>query len=192
MPTINGRACVVDGTPVDKAFSNGRQVYGRNLLIDTETETGAMWLTKGNNLSAEKLNGCNVETQTGDWASARYLFDDLKKRNVINTTDDFVFSAMIRVDPTLKDNPAYIVFFSNATDKNMTIIGNIKDYADGYWHQISVVFKFLTTPTDAIAYNNSLRFELGRSNGATVYWTQRQLEKGSVATPYSPAPEDVM
>lgn len=30
MPTINGRACVVNGTPVDKVFSNGRQVYGRN------------------------------------------------------------------------------------------------------------------------------------------------------------------
>ncbi|MCG0721965.1 hypothetical protein IMAU70042_00121 [Lactiplantibacillus plantarum] len=30
MPTINGRACVVNGVPVDKVFSNGRQVYGRN------------------------------------------------------------------------------------------------------------------------------------------------------------------
>lgn len=35
MPTINGRACVVNGTPVDKVFSNGQQVYGRNLLTGT-------------------------------------------------------------------------------------------------------------------------------------------------------------
>ncbi|WP_032767818.1 hypothetical protein [Lacticaseibacillus paracasei] len=35
MPTINGRACVVNGTPVDKVFSNGRQVYGRNLALGT-------------------------------------------------------------------------------------------------------------------------------------------------------------
>lgn len=33
MPTINGRACVVNGTPVDKVFSDGKQVYSRNLLI---------------------------------------------------------------------------------------------------------------------------------------------------------------
>lgn len=35
MPTINGRACIVNGTPVDKVFSDGRQVYGRNLALGT-------------------------------------------------------------------------------------------------------------------------------------------------------------
>ncbi|WKF77684.1 hypothetical protein QYC20_17270 (plasmid) [Lactiplantibacillus pentosus] len=165
---------------------------GTNLLINTETETGDMWLTPGNNLSAEKLNGCNVETQIGDWKSARYLFDDLKKRNVINTTDDFIFSAMLRVDPTLKDNPATINFFSTATDKDNTIVGYIKDYADGYWHRVSTVFKFLTTQTADTAFNQSIRFELGNSNGATVYWTQRKLEKGSVATDWCPNPSEIL
>lgn len=33
MSTINGKVCVVDGVAVDKVFSNGKQVYGRNLLI---------------------------------------------------------------------------------------------------------------------------------------------------------------
>lgn len=40
MPTINGRACVVNGLPVDKVFSDGRQVYGRNLLADSGFESG--------------------------------------------------------------------------------------------------------------------------------------------------------
>lgn len=173
---------------INDITSNGG---GTNLLLDTETMTGAMWFTPGNNLSAEKLNGCNVETQIGDWASARYLFDDLAKRNVINTTDYFVFSAMLRVDPTLKDNPAFINFFSNATDKNGATIGHIKDYADGHWHQISVAFKFLTTlADDDHKYQQSLRFELGGTNGATVYWAQRKLERGIVAHDWSPAPED--
>lgn len=35
MTIINGRACVVNGTPVDKVFSNGRKVYGRNLITRT-------------------------------------------------------------------------------------------------------------------------------------------------------------
>lgn len=38
MPTINGRACVVNGTPVDKVFSNGKQVYGRNLLLNSDQQ----------------------------------------------------------------------------------------------------------------------------------------------------------
>ena len=32
MPTINGKACVVNGVPIDKVFNNGVQVYGRNLI----------------------------------------------------------------------------------------------------------------------------------------------------------------
>lgn len=189
---INGNTI----TPADDSKVSTLQMQvdnsavGTNLLINTETETGAMWLTQGNNLSGEKLNGCNVETQTGDWKSARYLFDDLKERNVINTTDDFIFSAMLRVDPTLKDSPATINFFSTATDKDNTMIGYIKDYADGYWHKVSIVFKFLTTPTNATAFTQSIRFELGATNGATVYWTQRKLEKGSKATDWCPNPED--
>lgn len=47
MPTINGKACVVNGTPVDKVFSNGMQVYGRNLVTGTSDElrtyTGTGW-----------------------------------------------------------------------------------------------------------------------------------------------------
>ena len=38
MPTINGKVCVVNGRPVDKVFSNGKQVYGRNLLTGTSNE----------------------------------------------------------------------------------------------------------------------------------------------------------
>ena len=36
MPIINGGVCVVNGKPVDKFFSNGKQVYGRNLLPMTK------------------------------------------------------------------------------------------------------------------------------------------------------------
>lgn len=47
MSTINGRACVANGKPVDKVFSDGRQVYGRNLVIGTSNElttvTGSGW-----------------------------------------------------------------------------------------------------------------------------------------------------
>ena len=38
MTTINGKACIVNGVPVDKVFSDGKQVYGRNLLLDTSNE----------------------------------------------------------------------------------------------------------------------------------------------------------
>lgn len=47
MSTINGKVCVVDGVAIDKVFSNGNQVYGRNLVTGTSNElktvTGSGW-----------------------------------------------------------------------------------------------------------------------------------------------------
>ena len=40
MPTINGKACVANGVPVDKVFSDGKQVYSRNILADSGFESG--------------------------------------------------------------------------------------------------------------------------------------------------------
>jgi len=40
MPTINGKVCVVNGVPVDKVFSDGRQVYGRNLFSQSTATSG--------------------------------------------------------------------------------------------------------------------------------------------------------
>ena len=55
MPTINGKVCVVNGVPVDKVFSNGKQIYGRNLLTGTSNElttvTRSGWGGSPTNLS---------------------------------------------------------------------------------------------------------------------------------------------
>lgn len=40
MSTINGNVCVVNGVAVDKVFSNGKQVYGRNLWAVSQSASG--------------------------------------------------------------------------------------------------------------------------------------------------------
>ena len=57
MSTINGRACVVNGKPVDKVFSNGRQVYGRNLVTGTSNELITMTISGWGNSRTYKPNG---------------------------------------------------------------------------------------------------------------------------------------
>jgi hypothetical protein len=61
MSTINGRACVVNGKAVDKVFSNGRQVYGRNLWAVSQSEFGYF------SLARQSL----VTTQSGDFNKYR-------------------------------------------------------------------------------------------------------------------------
>lgn len=40
MATINGKALVKDGSPLDRVYSNGQLVYGRNLYISTTQVQG--------------------------------------------------------------------------------------------------------------------------------------------------------
>lgn len=65
MSIINGKALVKDGKAVDKVFSNGMQVYGRNLLKGTRTPVS---LTGNNTLNQVVSlyyfgNGKNVQNQ---------------------------------------------------------------------------------------------------------------------------------
>lgn len=80
MTTINGKACVVNGTPVDKVFSNGKQIYGRNLLTGTGqpisitgTNTANQWtynysLVNGYNVSSLALAFGTQFTLSFDWS----------------------------------------------------------------------------------------------------------------------------
>lgn len=71
MPTINGRACVVNGTPVEKVFSNGKQVYGRNLTLGTA--------------KAFTMTGNNYVNNSGDMYS---LSSTIKKGTTITVAFD--------------------------------------------------------------------------------------------------------
>ena len=201
MSTINGRACVVNGTPVDKVFSNGKQVYGRNLLLDSQTQMRKpSWYSQNNYWTADRGTylGSNIKYATNAWDNVRYSYKDLLDRDVINTTDDFTYSIYFRVvgeDPTGMSY-AYITFLSSATTKNNTVPLKLTSLEEGKWARIIVPFKFMYTEYDSAEdFMYSIRVEVSAAPkiaGAHYEYAAPKLEKGSVATPYSLAPEDVM
>lgn len=162
MPTINGRACVVNGKPVDKVFSDGRQVYGRNLLKGTS------------NQEASGIIPANM------WTLNR------SSRITVTSGQKFVYQIFITNDNTV-DLTANIGRFSG-TDWEGAIFGNfIMAGTSGY---SSVTFT-IPSGVDIIVING-----MGVSNAATstttVHWKEEKLELGTIATPWTPAPEDVM
>lgn len=144
MSTINGKACVVNGTPVDKVFSNGRQVYGRNLF------------------------------SVHDW--------DAKPDLVSN----FIPYMNIQLEPST----AY------------TLTTNISLESEG-WADV-FLFKDDETPgTQTSGVSSGVGQTLTTSSTGNVKVGVRnhsvsdgtnwiKLEKGTIATPWTPAPEDVM
>ncbi len=172
MPTINGRACVVNGTPVDKVFSNGRQVYGRNLLSDT-----AMF----ESLSPIQNNGGTQTIQK---------YDD--ETNYIQHTSN---TPIDRMGPWWRLTPEVGQVYTLSADVcgNGYIQGEFH-YEGGEsgslgrvnlindWQRISNTFRVNTISGNWVIYAN---------NSTLLKIKHVKIEKGSVATPWTPAPEDI-
>lgn len=170
MTTINGRACVVNGAPVDKVFSNGMQVYGRNLLTSTgnHTVTG----------SGPWINGLLSNETTDDLLT---LFKGLEGQT-LTVSVDYEYSGFVAGSG------------SNRLGWETGIIADTASY-HGTWYfpkndsgsgRISSTFvvpKNITGITESRGY-----VQLSGSGTGTL--SHLKLEKGSVATPWTPAPED--
>lgn len=100
------------------------------------------------------------------------------------------------VDPSTLPNSYALVWLSTATDSGFKLTG-INTLSENVWQRVSQPFKFITNvpaPEWAHIYEQSLRFELTSNlpDGASISFATMKLEKGTTATPYSQAPEDIL
>lgn len=185
----------VKGVLQAKAFNNSTR-YGRNLLLDSKTQTkiGA-WYSPNSGWTEEwgTYLGSNIKRTSSAWDNVRYNYKDLLDRRVINTTDDFTYSVYFRVvgeDP-IGMSYAKMYFFSLATTKEGPIPIQLTSLKEGQWTRLVVTFKF----TDDLASDlkSSIRVEMSAApkvSGARYEFAAPKLERGSIATEYTPAPED--
>jgi len=156
MSTINGRACVANGTPVNKVFSDGKQVYGRNYI----------------------KNSNQTITINGDTQHYITIYGSL-------TNEYWTFSADVKY--TLGTDAS--VFLSIYSADTKIVYNNASvPIVNG---KIAWTFK----PNDPagvqlLMYASSGAW--GTTPGKILEVRHRRLEKGSVVTPYSIAPEDVL
>ena len=177
MPTINGRACVANGVPVDKVFSNGKQVYGRNLYVDTKSLNvsyyWANWLSSYK--TEEKFNGLTVMGMKIDWGGLGQHIQ-AKKGEI------YTFSAYARYESGTGNSS---IFFQSASGNNTNPV-NSNFSLNETWQRIKRTFT-VTADSEII-----VRMERSADNTNTLLIAGIKLERGDTATPYSLAPEDVM
>lgn len=166
----------------------------RNLLLDTISKQSSSWFTKGE-LDNGKYLGSFINKTNSAWDNARYNFQDLVSRGVINTTDTYVYSTYIKVDSSTELSLQDFTFYGlNCSSHGKHPYAAYDDIDLTTWTQIYVPLKFnnLDTPNDFSDYQLSLRFECDKSTpNGYVYWACPKLEKGTKATDYSIAPEDI-
>lgn len=163
MPTINGRACVVNGTPVDKVFSNGRQVYGRNLFKGSHDSS---WSFSFNGNATSR----KVTMDSGEVALHIVSSDD---GSGIFFPLDFpsgTYTCSLDVKGTGTVNRLGL---ENISEAGVTLTND--------WQRVSRTGLRHTGWQAFIIYGT-----------VDIYVRLLKVEEGTVATPWSPAPEDVL
>lgn len=167
MPIINGRACVVNGKAADKVFSNGKQVYGRNLLLNTQS-FDSNWAWEG--IGHSFANGVLTLSSTNN----DRMYQALASGSPNGKTFSVSFNAKISAD---YDSQLVQVKVGPYDANNLVNIAS-KDFQlykieNWQWSSSSTTLSFYII------------------NGK-IDISNLKLEYGPVATPWSLAPEDVL
>lgn len=163
MPTINGRACVVNGTPVDKVFSNGIQVYGRNLIQMANTTAGF------------------VDASNGYIAHADYTLE--RVTDFIEVEPNQTYWLQSEIDLV---SGQYIWFGVGIYDGSKTFINRPSFTGSKATSNVTDFKKWALTIPNNAKYVRVSFSTYGNENA------RFKFEKGATATPWTPAPEDVM
>lgn len=169
MAIINGKALVKDGKAVDKVFSNGMQVYSRNLLKGTRTTVS---LTGTNTLNQVVPmyyfgNGKNVQNQglsVGDTLTCEFDWE------VSNPTSGLFY---IQLNGTNWQKLSQTISITSENKSGHSKLSFIVDA--GFLAGVATALRLRADylPIDSVITTSKVHFT-----------------KGSTATPWTPAPED--
>lgn len=198
MSTINGKVCVVDGVSVDKVFSNGRQVYGRNLVLMTNKPSVYPGLGSYS-ISSPKTSSINVSgevTVTTDVKVAElfYRFISPSASNLARLTAGETYRFTGKVKGTLSQSQYLNTRnqYKNANDNAWRELPNTRIDVSTEYTTFSAV---ITVPADAAAFYFSLSVAGSGSINAGDTFTFKDImytKDYGYDVPYSPAPEDVL
>lgn len=180
MATINGKALVKDGKPLDRVYSNGQLVYGRNLLLNSKTLSWGIvnnTATTSTKVSYDSAtNMWHITSPKGGSTNAGIYFSQTNNvSNTITAGQQWAFSFDI------KGTGVYSQFGIEWSSPFNKLSGNVPTD----WTRVSSTGTAAGTGAKAvIIYFNSIDVALD------VYIKLPKIEIGNVATDWTPAPED--
>lgn len=192
--TMNGFKTTVGQTYVTKDDFNGLEIGGRNLLLYSQTIRahnnyyGVSYLID----EVETFNGCPVWSVKNQWGRLAWSFKShVIDRELVKVGDTLTYSLYAKTN--------------NTSGKSISCSYRFKGNAQDYWFKGSAFnigtswarySATFTVTKDMLAtdtYMNEIGFEetASMSGDDKVYYTCPKLERGTKATDYTPAPEDV-
>lgn len=162
-------------------------VGGRNLLLGTEQFAGDMnrWQWYGT-WDADPYNGHKAVQTIVAWGGPKYIINDLFNRKVVSANTDYTLSVKIK---NTSNSPMDIYFFAPSIGISDRHIINLPPNSD--WTTISTTFQF--SDINPNINHGTMRFEPNSHTPAwqgTIIQTEMKFERGTIATDWTPAPED--
>ena len=157
----------------------------RNLFLGTKDYSGAgNWSIVNGELVEKVYQGLDAIQTANAWGGPKYNNSALESQGVIQSVDDtFVMSALVRNTGT---TPISIYFYGDLISPQNYKVLDLP--ANSGWVRINTEpFQFSQTS----GLTGSIRFEPATdSTDGYVQQVGLKLEKGSIATDWTPAPED--
>lgn len=177
MATINGKALVKDGKPLDRAYSNGQVVYSRNLLLNSKIlswSVGNIKVTISTVSYDGVTNMWHITSPKGGSDTAGIYF---WPTNNVTKGQQWTFSFDI------KGTGVYSKYGMGVGIDASSPINKLSGNVPADWTRVSSTGT-ATGTNPIIIYFNSIDVALD------VYIKLPKLESRNTPTPWTPAPED--
>ena len=158
MADITHGTWIKDGKAVDKVFSDGKQVYGRNLLAGTS----------------------NVLTTVSDAIGWSYGLPWYPTVEQLKANQTYTLSCYLE---PVEHDVCVCAHTTNGNTFGTTVAAGTKGFS---------ALTMALTPEDVKVFSCWTTFTNEQKDNSTVSYKGFKLEKGTIATPWSPAPEDVL
>lgn len=181
------------------------EIGGRNLLWNSGTaaaiQNSGEWNAHGCTATAETRNNCLVSRVNSPWNGYQFNLKKIIERYNLVDGDILTYSIDVKMD-----EPIGILFVKNYYADNKSCTGGISSFNQwggeyftiGKWERLSFTFKITQDTLDKMAtdtYKQGVRIAFepvkATSDGKYVYFACPKLERGTKATDYTEAPEDI-
>lgn len=167
MPTINGKALVKDGKPLDRVYSNGKIVYGRNYILDTA------------NPKTQTSNGKDNQ----DLFSQALFYSPIKNWGIAK--GDYVISFDWTLKTALSSDMNVGVFLNKPPYQGVSFI--IKSgQTSGH---VNLKISLWDSSVSSDAFGLTFRIKSEMASGNTITYSNLFMKSGTLGN-WTPAPED--
>lgn len=194
--TMTGFKTTVSSTYVTKSDFDDLEVGGRNLLLYSKDPKnhGDYYNSLGYiSLESETFSDCPVWSTKSQWGRLGWNFyNHVILRNVAKVGDTFTYSLYAKTNNSDGKTAGCSYRFQGNSSAGW-FNGDTLIPITTSWTRISATFTVTEAMLDETAYLNQIGLEVtsSMSGDDKVYFTSPKLERGTKATDYSVAPEDV-